>query len=106
MCPDRKMEWFKKRNYSLEDRKKIKALVIERWTKRYQRVQSNTPTPEPAVCLIILIYYITYNYFRRNPRVDGFGQLHQFPQILLITSKRTSRSQLFSQVLLKMLEVT
>lgn len=52
MCPDRKMEWFKQRNYSVSDRKKIKALVVDRWKERYQKSQVNTSVPEPVVSLV------------------------------------------------------
>jgi hypothetical protein len=37
MCPDRKLQWFKERNYSDTDIKKIQTLVIKRWEADYAK---------------------------------------------------------------------
>ncbi len=57
------MEWFKQRNYSSNERKRIKALVVERWKKGYQNTQSNAPIPPaPAVSPLFMVKIINLIY--------------------------------------------
>ncbi|KAF8987460.1 hypothetical protein BDQ17DRAFT_1315014 [Cyathus striatus] len=36
MCPDRKLDWFKERDYHDEQIEEIKGMVVKRWTQNYK----------------------------------------------------------------------
>ncbi|TFK18126.1 hypothetical protein FA15DRAFT_603896, partial [Coprinopsis marcescibilis] len=52
MCPDRKLEWFKSNGFSMDEIAKIRKLVEDRFSSRYQKeppvLPNRPPTAQPS----------------------------------------------------------
>ena len=67
MCPDRKLEWFKKCPYfSNEDVKRIKAMAIKRWKESYNTnsqglLSSEAPALQATLHVSVSLKFAFFN---------------------------------------------
>ncbi|KAF8994243.1 hypothetical protein BDQ17DRAFT_1251992, partial [Cyathus striatus] len=56
MCPDRKLDWFKERDYDDDRIEEIKDMVVKWWTESYKPNEDEEPYDAEPQVLFILFY--------------------------------------------------